>query len=81
MRPQAEFAANTLGKGRLVLVEGRNQVRSYDAQDGQRRKVWEIVSENLRSLDRPKDPAAAEATAAAPALGADGSFDDPFQDE
>src|SRR5687768_1965505 len=54
-RQNAEFAANYLGKGRLVLVEGRIQVRSYDGQDGQRRKVWEIVSENLRGLDRPKD--------------------------
>ena len=61
-RQQAEFAANYLGKGRLVLVEGRIQVRSYDAQDGQRRKVWEIVSDNLRGLDRPKEAAGAGAT-------------------
>ena len=80
-RQQAEFAANYLGKGRLVLVEGRIQVRSYDDQEGKRRKVWEIVSENLRGLDRPKDPGAAESTAAAPAEGGGGSLDDPFQDE
>ena len=80
-RQQAEFAANYLGKGRLVLVKGRIQVRSYDDQQGQRRKVWEIVSENLRGLDRPKDPAAAESAAASAVQGADGSFDDPFQDE
>jgi single-strand DNA-binding protein len=80
-RQQAEFAANYLGKGRLVLVEGRIQVRSYDAQDGQRRKVWEIVSENLRGLDRPKDPGTAESTNAAPAEGGATAFDDPFQEE
>jgi single-strand DNA-binding protein len=83
-RQQAEFAANYLGKGRLVLVEGRIQVRSYDAQDGQRHKVWEIVSDNLRGLDRPKGAAAAGVPAAtsAAAPGAEGQpFDDPFQDE
>jgi single-strand DNA-binding protein len=74
-RQQAEFAANYLGKGRLVLVEGRIQVRSYE-KDGQRRKVWEIVADNLRGLDRPKE--GAETTA--PATSTDGGdhYDDPF---
>ena len=84
-RQQAEFAANYLGKGRLVLVEGRIQVRSYDTQDGQRRKVWEIVSENLRGLDRPRDTGDAPggATVAPPGAGGaeDAAYDDPFQDE
>ena len=85
-RQQAEFAANYLGKGRLVLVEGRIQVRSYDAQDGQRRKVWEIVSENLRGLDRPReagDAGGGGATIAPPPAGGgdDAAYDDPFQDE
>ena len=79
-RQQAEFAANYLGKGRLVLVEGRIQVRSFDAQDGQRRKVWEIVSENLRALDRPKNAGDPETTTAAPG-SEDQPHDDPFQDE
>lgn len=79
-RQQAEFAANYLGKGRLVLVEGRIQVRSYDTQDGQRRKVWEIVADNLRGLDRPKE--GSENTQQTPAGGGadDGTYDDPFQD-
>lgn len=80
-RQQADFAVSYLGKGRLVLVEGRIQVRSYDTQDGQRRKVWEIVADNLRGLDRPKE--GSENTGAAPAGGGgdDPAFDDPFQDE
>jgi single-strand DNA-binding protein len=81
-RQQAEFAANYLGKGRLVLVEGRIQVRSYDTQDGQRRKVWEIVSDNLRGLDRPKEAGdAAGGTTTAPSGAEDAAYDDPFQDE
>lgn len=51
----AEICANNLGKGRLVAVEGRLQVRSYDTPDGQKRQVSEVVAENVRFLDWPKD--------------------------
>ncbi|MDS1030562.1 single-stranded DNA-binding protein [Bacillota bacterium LX-D] len=51
----AEVCANNLGKGRLVAVEGRLQVRSYDAADGQKRQVSEVVAENVRFLDWPKE--------------------------
>lgn len=78
-RQAAEFTANYLGKGRLALVEGRLQVRSYDTQDGQRRKVAEVVADNVRGLDRPKE--GAENTAPASGGGDDAAFDDPFQDE
>ena len=54
-RQSAEFAANYLTKGRLVAIDGRLQIRSWVAQDGTRRKSAEVVAENLRSLDRPKE--------------------------
>jgi single-strand DNA-binding protein len=50
-RKQAETVANYLNKGRLVLVDGRLQVRSYETQEGQRRRVYEVVAENVRFLD------------------------------
>jgi len=56
-RQSAEFAANYLGKGRLVAIEGRLQVREYVTQDGQKRRDVEVVSDNLKSLERPKDGA------------------------
>ena len=56
-RQSAEFAANYLNKGRLVAVEGRLQVREYQTQDGQKRRDVEVVSDNLKSLERPKDGA------------------------
>ncbi|MDK2822768.1 MAG: single-strand DNA-binding protein [Clostridia bacterium] len=56
-RKQAENCANYIGKGRLVAVEGRIQVRSYDTNEGQRRWVTEVVADNVRFLDRGKgDP-------------------------
>ncbi|HHV15393.1 MAG TPA: single-stranded DNA-binding protein [Gelria sp.] len=48
----AELCANYLGKGRLVAVEGRIQVRTYEAKDGQRRWVTEVIGEDVRFLDK-----------------------------
>ena len=47
----AENCANHLKKGRLVAVEGRLQIRSYDTQDGQKRRVAEIVASEVKFLD------------------------------
>jgi len=49
---QAENCANYLGKGSLVAVDGRLQVRTYDGKDGQRRWVTEVVAEAVRFLDK-----------------------------
>jgi len=49
---QAENCANFLGKGSLVAVDGRMQVRNYDGKDGVRRWVTEVVAENVRFLER-----------------------------
>ena len=35
----AEICGNNLTKGRRILVEGRLQIRSYEAQDGQKRRA------------------------------------------
>ncbi|MEW6697404.1 MAG: single-stranded DNA-binding protein [Bacillota bacterium] len=51
----AETCANNLGKGRLIAVDGRLQIRSYDDNQGVRRKAAEVVAENIRFLDWPKD--------------------------
>ncbi len=58
-RRQAELVANHLAKGRLVAVDGRLQVRSYEAQDGSKRKAYEVVADSTQFLDRPKDSGAA----------------------
>lgn len=53
-RQLAETVGNHLAKGRLVAVEGRLQIRSYEAQDGTRRRVAEVVAESVQFLDSPK---------------------------
>jgi len=51
-RKLAETCANHLNKGRLVAVDGRLQIRSYDDSNGIRRKASEIVADAVRFLDR-----------------------------
>lgn len=51
----AETCANNLGKGRLIAVEGRLQIRSYDDKQGIRRKTADVVADSIRFLDWPKD--------------------------
>jgi single-strand DNA-binding protein len=69
-RKLGETVGNHLSKGRLVAVEGRLQIRSYDAQDGSKRKVSEVICDNVRFLDRPKDGATPD-----PAAGAEPNTD------
>jgi single-strand DNA-binding protein len=49
---QAEHCANYIGKGSLVAVEGRIQVRNYENKEGKRVYVTEVVAENVRFLDK-----------------------------
>jgi len=78
-RRLAEQVTQHLNKGRLVAVEGRLQIRSYETQDGQKRKVAEVVADAVRFLDRkPGAPAAAEAPGAEVEPEGDGADDVPF---
>ena len=54
-RQTAELCARYLSKGRKVAVEGSIQVRSYDAQDGTKRYVTEIVADNVEFLSSRED--------------------------
>ncbi|MDI6710841.1 MAG: single-stranded DNA-binding protein [Thermoanaerobacterales bacterium] len=51
----AEVCAKNLGKGRLVAVDGRLQIRSYEDNQGVRRKAAEVVADNVKFLDRPRE--------------------------
>ena len=51
-RQTAEFCTRYLAKGRKVAVEGSVQTRSYDAQDGSKRYVTEIIAESVEAMDK-----------------------------
>ena len=55
-RQTAEFCGNYLGKGRLVMIEGKLQTRKWQDQNtGQDRYMTEIVADNVQGLDRVPD--------------------------
>jgi len=70
-RKLAEQVSQYMTKGRMVAVEGRLQIRSYETQDGQKRKVAEVVADGVRFLDR------ADRTRAATGAGEAGSAEEP----
>lgn len=46
-RSTAEFASKYFRKGQLIAVNGSLQTRSYEDKEGKKRKVYEIVADNL----------------------------------
>jgi single-strand DNA-binding protein len=71
-RQSAEFMGKYVQKGRLLLVDGHIQVREWQDKEGQKRRTVEVVAENVRALDRPKDDAG---------RGAVNDIADPFADQ
>ncbi len=53
---QGETAAQHLGKGRTVLVEGRLQERRWES-DGQKKSMFEIVANVVRFLGKKDEGA------------------------
>lgn len=51
-RNSAEFLSKYSAKGTLVMIEGRIHTRSYDAQDGTKKYITEIVVENAQILEK-----------------------------
>lgn len=48
--PQAENCANYLGKGRSVAVDGRLRIDTFETEEGERRKVAEVIAESVQFL-------------------------------
>ena len=71
----AELAGNTLKKGSKIAIEGRIQNRSYEAKDGTKRYITEIVANGFEYLDK-KEQAKTMAD-----MGTDVTKDAPFDEE
>lgn len=48
---QAESTAQYMSKGKLIGIAGRIQTRSYEAKDGGKRYVTEVVAEDVQFLE------------------------------
>jgi single-strand DNA-binding protein len=51
----AEFVSNHFTKGRMAVVTGRLQNRSWNDKDGNKRKTTEIIVDNVYFGDSKKD--------------------------
>ena len=57
-RQTAVFVEKYLSKGRMVIVEGKLQSRTYDDQEGNRRYITEVVADNVYFADSKRDDSA-----------------------
>lgn len=60
---RAEFCKNYLHKGSKIYVEGRLQSRSYNAQDGSKRYITEVVVNDIEFADSKKGDGGAQEVA------------------
>ena len=49
-RNTADFVSKYFKKGNLISLDGRIQTRNYDAQDGTKRYVTEVIADNVSFL-------------------------------
>ena len=61
---QAESCGEYLDKGSPILVEGRLQTREWEAKDGGKRTVIEVVAERVQFMGRGRAAAPATVPAA-----------------
>ena len=54
-RNTADFVSKYFKKGNLICLDGRIQTRNYDAQDGTKRYVTEVVVENVEFVGGKSD--------------------------
>lgn len=63
-RSTAELVCKWFTKGSAIIVQGSIQTRSYTDKDGNKRKVVEIVADNVHFADSKKDGDGGRAQAA-----------------
>lgn len=51
----AEFVSKYFSSGRMIVVSGRLQIRSWTDKDGNKRRVAEVVADNCYFGDSKKD--------------------------
>ena len=62
---QAEVAAEYLGKGRRIAIEGRLHHDEWDGENGRRQKL-EVIAQSVEFLDSPKTDATEASTNSEP---------------
>lgn len=60
-RQTAEFISRYFSKGRMIVVEGRLQVRNYEDKSGNKRTAYEIVADNVYFGDAKSESGSTQA--------------------
>src|SRR5205809_3093632 len=69
----AELVARYTKKGSMVYVEGRLQTRSWEGQDGQKRRTTEVVANDVQFLDSRSGGGGGSAGVGGGGVAADGA--------
>lgn len=54
-RNTAEFVAKYFGRGQMIAVTGRLQIRDWKDKDGNKRRSYEVVAENVEFCGSKKE--------------------------
>lgn len=65
-RNTAEFVSKYFSKGKLAVVSGRLQIRSWEDKDGNKRRTAEVVADNVYFGESKKDGGEIATAAALP---------------
>lgn len=57
-RQTGEFIAKNFSKGRMIVVDGRLQIRNWTDKDGNKRRTAEVVAETVYFGDSKRDSSA-----------------------
>ena len=75
-RQTGEFVSKYFTKGRMAVVSGRLQIRSWTDKDGNKRRTAEVVADNVYFGDSKRDGDSA-GSYSAPAAGSFGGYSAP----
>ena len=75
-RQTGEFVSKYFTKGRMAVVSGRLQIRSWTDKDGNKRRTAEVVADNVYFGDSRRDGDSA-GVYSAPAAGSFGGYSAP----
>jgi single-strand DNA-binding protein len=76
-RGLATIAENYIRKGSQIYVDGKIRTRSYDAPDGSKRYITEILADTIQLLGKKSEGASAEGAKAAQPSGVSEPFNEP----
>ena len=76
-RQTAEFVSKYFAKGRMAVVSGRLQIRSWTDKEGNKRRNAEVVADNVYFGDSKRDSESSQGGYSAPAQN---SFSAPYSE-